>query len=216
MDFTGRYLIPARPQVVWTALNDPEVLRACVPGCQSLERTDDTHFAAVATLKIGPVKATFKANIALTEMDPPHRCLLKGEGQGGVAGFARGEAEVLLVAEGDETALSYTAKASVGGKLAQIGQRLIDGAARQIADDFFSRFAAALTPKVIDIEEGEMIAISPEFADAMTRPTSLPADAPDAPDGKPVERREGVAPEIWVVGLIGVIVILLVLFGVTL
>jgi carbon monoxide dehydrogenase subunit G len=210
MDFTGRYLIPAPPEAVWTALNDPRVLKACVPGCQSMERTDDSHFQAVATLKIGPVKATFKAAIALTEMDPPHRCLLKGEGQGGVAGFARGEAEVLLTAEGDGTALSYTAKASVGGKLAQIGQRLIDGAARQIADDFFARFAASLTPRP-DAEEGELIAVSPEFADAATLPASMPASDETTP-----ERREGAAPEIWVVGLIGVIVILLVLFGVTL
>jgi len=213
MEFTGRYLIPADPQAVWTALNDPAVLKACVPGCQSLERTDDTHFAAVATLKIGPVKATFKANIALSDMDPPHRCLLKGEGQGGVAGFARGEAEVLLTAEGNETALSYTAKASVGGKLAQIGQRLIDGAARQIADDFFSRFAAALTPIPPETELAALIGASPELAEGleMAARTATGAAAQETS-----ARREGAAPEIWVVGLIAVIVILLVLFGVTL
>jgi len=213
MDFTGRYRIPAPPQVVWAALNDPEVLKACIPGCQSIAKDDDTHFQAVATLKIGPVKATFKANIALAEMDPPHRCLLKGEGQGGVAGFARGEAEVLLTAEGDGTALTYTAKASVGGKLAQIGQRLIDGAARQIADDFFARFAASLTPPALDAEDGEMMVISPEFAPEIATPPSATAEAAD---DEATARREGVAPEIWVVGLIGVIVILLVLFGVVL
>jgi carbon monoxide dehydrogenase subunit G len=213
MDFTGRYLIPAPPQVVWAALNDPEVLKTCIPGCQSIAKDDDSHFQAVATLKIGPVKATFKANIALTEMDPPHRCLLKGEGQGGVAGFARGEAEVLLTAEGDGTALAYTAKASVGGKLAQIGQRLIDGAARQIADDFFARFAASLTPPPLDAEDGEMMVISPEFAPEVAAP---PPAASEAVDGETCARREGAAPEIWVVGLIGVIVILLVLFGVVL
>ena len=146
MDFTGRYLISAPPQVVWTALNDPQVLKTCIPGCQSIAKDDDSHFQAVATLKIGPVKATFKANIALTEMDPPRRCVLKGEGQGGVAGFARGEAEVLLAPEGDGTALSYTAKASVGGKLAQIGSRLIDATSRKMADDFFNRFVGILTP----------------------------------------------------------------------
>ena len=213
MDFTGRYRIPAPPQVVWAALNDPEVLKTCIPGCQSIAKDDDTHFQAVATLKIGPVKATFKANIALAEMDPPHRCLLKGEGQGGVAGFARGEAEVLLTAEGDGTALTYTAKASVGGKLAQIGQRLIDGAARQIADDFFARFAASLTPPALDAEDGEMMVISPEFAPEIATPPSATAEAAD---DEATARREGVAPEIWVVGLIGVIVILLVLFGVVL
>jgi hypothetical protein len=212
MDFTGRYLIPAPPQVVWTALNDPQVLKACIPGCQSIAKDDDTHFQAVATLKIGPVKATFKANIALTEMDPPHRCLLKGEGQGGVAGFARGEAEVLLTPEGDGTALAYTAKANVGGKLAQIGQRLIDGAARQIADDFFARFAQSLTPP-LDAQDGEMMVISPEFASEVAAPPPVTAPAPDIED---TAKREGATPEIWVIGLIGVIVILLVLFGVTL
>jgi carbon monoxide dehydrogenase subunit G len=213
MDFTGRYLIPAPPQVVWTALCDPQMLKTCIPGCQSIVKDDDTHFQAVATLKIGPVKATFKANIALTEMDPPHRCLLKGEGQGGVAGFARGEAEVLLTPEGDGTALAYTAKASVGGKLAQIGQRLIDGAARQIADDFFASFAASLTPPALDAEEAELIVISPEFAPEIAAP---PLATADASDGEADAKREGAAPEIWVIGLIGVIVILLVLFGVTL
>jgi carbon monoxide dehydrogenase subunit G len=212
MDFTGRYLIPAPPPVVWAALNDPEVLKTCIPGCQSIAKDDDTHFQAVATLKIGPVKATFKANIALTEMDPPHRCLLKGEGQGGVAGFARGEAEVLLTAEGDGTALAYTAKANVGGKLAQIGQRLIDGAARQIADDFFARFAASLTPPPLDAEDGEMLVISPEFAPEI----ATPPPAAETTDDEVVGKREGAAPEIWVIGLIGVIVILLVLFGVVL
>jgi uncharacterized protein len=213
MDFTGRYLIPAPPQVVWTALNDPQVLKSCIPGCQSIAREDDTHFQAVATLKIGPVKATFKANIALTEMAPPHRCVLKGEGQGGVAGFARGEAEVLLDAEGDGTALSYTAKAAVGGKLAQIGQRLIDGAARQIADDFFSRFAQQLTPTVADAESAILAATAPELAPALA---AAPEVATAGGVGETSLRREGAAPEIWVLGLIGVIVILLVLFGVSL
>src|SRR6202012_545121 len=103
------------------------------------------HFQATATLKIGPVKATFKGNVALENLEPPRRATLKGEGQGGVAGFAKGEAEIVLTPEGDGTLLAYTAKANIGGKLAQIGQRLIDGAARQIADDFFARFSAAVT-----------------------------------------------------------------------
>ena len=141
MDFSGRYLIPASPDIVWAALNDPEILKACIPGCEQMTKTDDTHFEAAATLKIGPVKATFKGKVALENLDPPHRCTLKGEGQGGVAGFAKGEADIALTPEGNGTALAYTAKANIGGKLAQIGQRLIDGAAKQIADDFFARFA---------------------------------------------------------------------------
>ncbi|MGD0144372.1 MAG: carbon monoxide dehydrogenase subunit G [Rhizomicrobium sp.] len=198
MEFTGRYLVPAPLDITWAALNDPEILRACIPGCQQMTKTDPTHFEAAATLKIGPVKATFKAKIEMADIDPPWHCTLKGEGQGGVAGFARGEAEVTLAPEGGGTALSYTAKAAIGGKLAQIGQRLIDGAAKQIADDFFTRFSAA-------------VGAIPAGTDAdVLESHSVPAAV--APDVK----REGLAPEIWVVGLIGVIVILLLLFGLVL
>jgi carbon monoxide dehydrogenase subunit G len=200
MDFAGRYTIPAPPETVWAAINDPDVLKTCIPGCQSLTKTDPTHFEAAVMLKIGPVRATFKGKVALEELVPYRRCVLKGEGQGGVAGFARGQAEVLLAPEDGGTALSYNAKATVGGKLAQIGQRLIDGAAKQIADEFFEKFAAAIA--------------GPE--------TGAPAETTEAdappPPSRPVTAgpREGLAPEIWVVGLIGVIVILLILFGVAL
>src|ERR1700683_4896737 len=105
MDFDGRYAIPASPEVVWAALNDPEVLKTCITGCESLTKTDATHYAATALLKIGAVKATFKANIKQTDLGPPHRCILKGEGQVGVAGFARGEAEVVLAPETGGTML---------------------------------------------------------------------------------------------------------------
>jgi carbon monoxide dehydrogenase subunit G len=208
MEFSGRYAIPAPPEAVWAALNDPDVLKGCIPGCQSILRTDPTHFDATATLKIGPVKATFNAKIEQTDLDPPRRCILKGEGQGGVAGFARGEAEVVLAPEGGGTLLSYKANAAIGGKLAQIGQRLIDGAAKQIADDFFKRFAAAVTAGTIAAE---------------ALPAELPPSVPEPPQDAPEEQgkaagiaREGLAPEIWVVGLIAIIVILLVLFGVAL
>jgi carbon monoxide dehydrogenase subunit G len=200
MEFTGRYLVPAPPETVWAALNDPEILKQCVPGCEELEKTDPTHFRATAVLKIGPVRATFKANLALDDLDPPKRCTLKGEGQGGVAGFARGEAQVLLEPEPGGTALSYSASATIGGKLAQIGQRLIDGAAKQIADDFFTRFSAAVASAPPASEE---LAVLPESS----ANTSLEPEAEE-------KSRAGLAPEVWVVGLIGVIVILLVLFGV--
>lgn len=203
MEFVGRYLIPAAPEFVWAALNDPDVLKACVPGCERLARVDAHRFDAVASVRIGPVKATFKANIEQSDLDPPRRCVLKGEGRGGVAGFARGEAEVLLSPEADGTLLSYTAKATLGGKLAQIGQRLIDGAARQIADDFFARFAA------------QVASILPQPAPEETVAAHETVTAPE-PAVMPAERREGLAPEIWVIGLIAVIVILLVLFGVAL
>ena len=209
MDFTGRYSIPATPETVWAALNDPAVLKACIPGCERIEKTSPTDFAAVATLKIGPVKATFKGKVVLSELDPPHRLLLSGEGQGGVAGFAKGNAEVVLTPDGSDTVLSYTARANVGGKLAQIGQRLIDGAARQIADDFFARFAKS-------VAAAEPAATVAEMPLAEAAPP-VEVTAHDAPVVAPsVQRRLGLAPEVWVVGLIGVVVVLLLLFEVVL
>jgi carbon monoxide dehydrogenase subunit G len=201
MEFTGRYLVPASVDATWAALNNPEILKACIPGCEQMTRTDPTHFDATAALKIGPVKATFRAKVELADLDPPHRCILKGEGQGGVAGFARGEADVVLTPDAGGTILTYNAKAAIGGKLAQIGQRLIDGAAKQIADDFFTRFSAAVA--AIPSEPVREAAPHPTPAP----PPSAPADSDD---------RSGIGPEIWVVGLIAVIVILLLIFGVVL
>ena len=197
MDFTGRYVIAAAPQKVWEGLNDPAILKNCIPGCEQLDKTSPTDFIATARLKIGPLSATFKGKVTLSDLDPPHQCKLSGEGEGGVAGFAKGDAEVVLTPEGTGTVLSYTAKASVGGKLAQIGQRLIDGAAKQIADDFFKRFAAAL--------EAPTLTPDPEV------------EARSATPARPVpEKRTGLAPAVWVAGLIAVIVILLLVFGVKL
>jgi carbon monoxide dehydrogenase subunit G len=211
MDFSGRYLIPASPEIVWAALNDPEILKSCIPGCESMAKTDETHFEAAVTLKIGPVKATFKGKVALENLEPPHRATLRGEGQGGVAGFAKGEADIVLTPEDGGTVLTYAAKANVGGKLAQIGQRLIDGAAKQIADDFFARFAGAIAAASAIGSAGP--------AGEVVLDSSAPSLEPSLPEGlsdiQPGER-EGLAPEIWVVGLIAVIVILLVLFGVSL
>src|ERR1700761_9663751 len=216
MDFAGRYLIPASPDAVWAALNDAEILKSCIPGCERMEKTDPTHFQAAATLKIGPVKATFKGNVALENLDPPHSATLKGEGQGGVAGFAKGEAQIVLTPEEGGTVLAYTAKANIGGKLAQIGQRLIDGAARQIADDFFARFSAAVAAGTV---AAGAVAAGPtgDVAVDSLMLTDAPPVEPEniITDVKPA-KREGVAPEIWVVGLIAVIIILLLLFGVAL
>jgi len=209
MEFQGRYLIPAAPELVWAGLNDPEILKACIPGCEEISKTSPTDFLATATLKIGPVKARFKGKVTLSELDPPTRCVLSGEGQGGMAGFAKGNAEVFLSQEGSGTSLSYAAHATVGGKLAQIGQRLIDGAAKQIADDFFGRFAAVLSAAAAEtapLESGT------DGGRAMEAENASLAHA----QSEAVPRREGVSPEIWVVGLIGVVVILLLLFSVSL
>jgi uncharacterized protein len=197
MDFTGRYVIAAAPQKVWEGLNDPAILKNCIPGCEQLDKTSPTDFVATARLKIGPLSAAFKGKVTLSDLDPPHRCKLSGEGQGGVAGFAKGDAEVVLTPDGAGTVLSYTAKASVGGKLAQIGQRLIDGAAKQIADDFFKRFAAAL----------EVPALNPDPEVEARSATRTQRAA---------EKRSGLSPAVWVVALIAVIVILLLVFGVKL
>jgi len=212
MEFSGRYAIPAPPETVWAGLNDPDVLKTCIPGCEQIEKTSPTDFLATARLKIGPVSATFKGKVALSDLDPPHRCILTGEGQGGVAGFAKGDAEVLLEPDGTGTVLTYKAKANVGGKLAQIGQRLIDGAAKQIADDFFERFAKAVATAPSAATETAEAAVAAAVEGIAPPPAGVRAQL-QAVEQK---RREGLAPEIWVVGLLAIVAILLVVFGMVL
>ncbi|MEP3047863.1 MAG: carbon monoxide dehydrogenase subunit G [Roseibium sp.] len=142
MDMNGSHRIPAKRDAVWAALNDPEVLKVCIPGCDSLEMTSDTEMTAAVTSKIGPVKAKFKGAVTLSDINPPESYTISGEGKGGVAGFAKGSAKVSLAEEGDETVLTYEAKAQVGGKLAQLGSRLIDSTAKKMAEEFFTNFSA--------------------------------------------------------------------------
>jgi len=144
MTMNGEYQLAATPEAVWAKLNDPAVLKACIPGCDSLEVVGENEFLAVATNKIGPVKATFKGRVKLTDLDPPNGYKISGQGEGGVAGFAKGGASVRLVPKDGGTLLSYDVEAQIGGKLAQLGQRLVNGAAKKLADDFFVRFAAAV------------------------------------------------------------------------
>ncbi len=144
MTMTGEVQLPAARETVWAKLNDPEILKICIPGCEQLDKLSDTEFAAVATNKIGPVKARFKGKITLSDLDPPNGYKISGQGDGGVAGFAKGGAVVTLAPKDGGTLLSYTVEAQIGGKLAQIGQRLINGAAKKLADDFFTKFAAAV------------------------------------------------------------------------
>jgi carbon monoxide dehydrogenase subunit G len=142
MEMSGQYRIPAPKARVWAALNDPVVLKESIPGCESLEKISNTEMVATVKSKIGPVSATFVGNVTLSNLDPPNGYTISGEGKGGVAGFAKGGADVKLTDDGDGlTLLSYTAKAQVGGKLAQLGARLIDATAKQMADQFFARFA---------------------------------------------------------------------------
>jgi len=141
MELTNTRIVPAPPAAVWAALNDPAILKECLPGCESLERAGDNAFQAVMATRVGPVSARFTGRVTMSDIDPPNAYTLHFEGQGGAAGFARGEARITLAPEGErQTSLHYAAKAHVGGKLAQIGSRLVDGAAAKMTDDFFTRF----------------------------------------------------------------------------
>jgi hypothetical protein len=140
MQMTGEQRIEAGQALVWRALNDPEVLRACIPGCQSLTKTSETGFAATVKAKVGPVSATFNGEVSLTDIEAPHRYVILGSGKGGIAGFASGKALVSLEPDGAATVLVYQVEAKLGGKIAQIGNRLIDGAAKKLAGQFFDNF----------------------------------------------------------------------------
>lgn len=205
MDMTGEYRIPAPKQVVWEALNDPETLKACIPGCETIEKQSDTEMTATVKAKVGPVSARFKGKVTLSDIDPPNSYRINGEGQGGPAGFGKGGANVSLTEEDGLTVLRYQANAQVGGKLAQIGARLVDGAAKKIADEFFANFAAKVGGG----------AAAAEAATAETPPAAAPEPAPqvkiDAAQEKPSKT---VSTATWVVGLIVVVVVLLLLFSV--
>jgi carbon monoxide dehydrogenase subunit G len=145
MDMTGEQVIPVPQSQTWNALNDIDVLKSAIPGCESIEKIAEDEFLVQMQAKIGPVSARFKGKMTLRDVDPPQGYTLVFDGQGGAAGFAKGEARVELVPDGEQTLLRYAAKANIGGKLAQIGSRLVDGAARKMADQFFAAFRARFT-----------------------------------------------------------------------
>ena len=191
MDLTGEYRIPATREKVWEALNDPEILKQCIDGCQELNKDSDTEFSAKVTAKVGPVKAKFAGKVTLSELDPPNGYTISGEGQGGVAGFAKGGADVKLADDGGETVLSYEAKAEVGGKLASVGSRLVEGVAKKQADDFFGKFS-------------EIVGGDAEPAAAAPAEAPAPAAAGDS---------EGISPMVWGIGLVVVVGLLLYIFA---
>lgn len=166
MELQGERVIPASVDKTWAALNDPETLKACIAGCESLERTGDDAFAAVVALKVGPVSARFKGNLQMTNIQAPNGYTINFDGQGGVAGFGKGSADVALTPDGANTLLKYNARATVGGKMAQVGARLIDAAAGKITDDFFKAFEAQLRP-----------------AEAAAEPTGVPVPTEPAAGG---------------------------------
>lgn len=185
MDMTGERRITAPRTVVWEALNDPEVLKASIPGCETLEKSGETELKATASVKVGPISAKFSGKVQLSDIDPPNGYRISGEGQGGVAGFAKGGANVSLAEDGADTILSYTVNAQVGGKLAQLGGRLIDATAKQMADAFFDRFSKQVEAKLPQPEEAPAVAAHVAKAPA-TPGISIWALIPDEPFGLPL------------------------------
>jgi len=171
MDMNGEYRIAASRERVWAALNDPEVLKQAIPGCEEMTKISDTELEAAARAKIGPVSARFKGKVTLSNLNPPESYTLSGEGSGGAAGFAKGEAKVTLVEDGENTILRYEVKASIGGKLAQVGQRLVDGAAKKLADEFFDKFS--------ELSGGRVPDAGPQNREPSKGPLASPAPAND-------------------------------------
>ena len=189
---SGEYRIPALQEQVWRALNDPDILQQAIPGCRRIGRVSDTEFTATVVAKFGPVKAIFSGRVTLSDLDPPRAYTISGEGEGGAAGFGRGSAKVSLHQEDGETLLRYAADVQVGGKLAQIGQRLVGSTAKKIADDFFTAFAAAV----------------------IAQPPPAEAPAPPAPEAlPPVGQQRGVRSTAWSIGLLIVVVALWVFYA---
>ena len=193
MQMSGEYRIEADRDAVWAALNDLEVLKQAIPGCQEIDKISDTEFAAKVKVKVGPVSAKFSGKVTFTDLDPPNGYTISGEGKGGPAGFAKGAAKVRLEADGAATILHYEVDARVGGKLAQIGSRLIDATAKKMAGDFFTKFGEAVG--------------GPAAAAA-----AVPAGTPAAEATPPSALATGVRPLYWVLGLIAAVVILLAIF----
>lgn len=203
MELEASRVLPADRETVWAALNDPETLRRCIPGCESLERAEDGTLAAKVTAKVGPVSAKFAGTVALHDQVPPESYRLAFQGQGGAAGFAKGEAWVRLEAmpEGGTT-MHYRSKASIGGKLAQVGARLVDASARKLADDFFDRFAKEVTPPAPAEPVAEAVAgtaaAGGTVAGAAPSPGSTPPGAPT----------QGGSRTVWIVAAVAVAALL--------
>lgn len=214
MEMTGEYKIPAPRQQVWEALNDPEVLATCIPGCQELNKESDTELSATVKSKVGPVSATFKGKVTLSDIDAPNGYKISGEGTGGVAGFAKGGAEVKLADDGDGTLLTYTATGQVGGKLAQIGSRLIDSTAKKMAGEFFGKFAEVVGGDNATTEASASAATATPAAAEPTpaaTPSAAAPAAPEAPAAAPAQSGGGISPVVWVGGLIVAVVVVLAL-----
>src|SRR6185369_14236382 len=197
MDMTGEHTIRAPRQAVWAALNDPEVLKQSIAGCEELNKTSDTEFQAQVTAKAGPVKAKFAGKVTLSDLNPPNGYTITGEGSGGAAGFAKGGAKVQLADAAGGTLLKYEVHAQIGGKLAQIGSRLVDGAARKMADEFFTAFAATVEARSGGGAAGAEIPTPEPAAEALMAPAAVPP----INDGK-AGGSKGLPPAVWIGALI--------------
>ncbi len=216
MELTGEHRIPASREKVWAALHDPDILKECVTGCQSIEMTSPGRFLGKVLAKVGPVKATFDADVSIENAVAPESYTLVGEGKGGVAGFAKGSADVQLAEDGSDTILSYQAKAKIGGKLAQLGSRLVDTTAKKYAADFF----AALSEKLGGAEMSEQIqaaAPSPspsptaaENAQAMPVSATPSGTAAAVAVGGGVAPGKGISGWVWGVGAFAVVILVLI------
>ncbi|SVE26451.1 uncharacterized protein METZ01_LOCUS479305, partial [marine metagenome] len=191
VEIKGRYLVSAPPEQVWKALNDPSILGKCIPAIETLEKKSATEFSATVTAKVGPVKAKFAGQVTLSDLDPPRGYRITGEGQGGVAGFAKGTCVVTLAGSEGKTELSYEAEAQVGGKLAQIGSRMVVGVARKMADEFFRAFAE-------------------QIGNGMTTTGEVGGNSRLVEDKRKTDKPEGQAlgPGLWIAGLIAIVAVL--------
>jgi carbon monoxide dehydrogenase subunit G len=182
MEITGSYFLPCSPETAWKAMNDPDVLKACLKGCEALERTGETEFTGRVAAKIGPVSARFTGTMRQTEIDAPNYCRMQFDGQGGIAGFAKGGAHVTLTAAQGGTQLDYVVDTQIGGKLAQMGARLVEGTAKSMADDFFGKFASA----VENMDEGMPINAGSKAA----------SSSDSALDSRPISKSRWLIPSI--------------------
>ncbi|MDD2877105.1 MAG: carbon monoxide dehydrogenase subunit G [Acidiphilium sp.] len=207
MDMSGDRLITAPRAVVWAALNDPAVLRACIPGCDSIEKLSDTEMTAIVNAKIGPIDARFNGAVTLADLDPPYSYTISGEGQGGVAGFAKGSAKIRLEEVEGGTTLHYAGNAQVGGKMAQLGARLIDSVAKSYAEIFFIKFSEQVAPA--------MVAPQPHEEDIMDDHAHTHPPAPKAHDAHAYDPSNpvfaGLPIGIWIPLIISVVVVAIVL-----
>lgn len=218
MEFVGEYRIAAPRETVWRALNDPEMLKACIPGCEELEKKSQTDFVARVATRIGPVSARFSGKVSLSDLDPPNGYRISSEGQGGAAGFAKGGAVVRLTDDGaGGSVLTYTADAQIGGKLAQVGSRLVAGTAQKLADQFFACLAAKVATEGAPAPQAP---IEPRGATApieLGRPDLIEPIAAAPASGTTMEPRAAptrrLPPALWIPALILMVLLLLWLFG---